>query len=163
MTTGTEWDLQSVLNTIDQYKEMPGALLPMLHAIQDEQGFIPAAAVPLIAESLNLSAAEVHGVISFYHEFRNSKPGNHVLQVCQAESCQSMGSRQLTDYIKQQLKVGFHQTTPDGEFSLEPVYCLGNCACSPAIRLDDDIHGLMDEQKFDALVDEARTVALEVQ
>lgn len=163
MTTGTEWDLQSVLDTIDQYKEKPGALLPMLHAIQDEQGFIPSAAVTLIAESLNLSAAEVHGVISFYHEFRSSKPGRHVLQVCQAESCQSMGSRALTDYVKKQLKVGFHQTTADGEFSLEPVYCLGNCACSPAIRLDDDIHGLMDQQKFDALVDEVTTVAVEVQ
>jgi formate dehydrogenase subunit gamma len=130
----------------------PGGLLPMLHAIQDELGFIPEEAVPIIAQSLNLSRAEVHGVITFYHFFRTTKPGLRTLYVCRAEACQSMGSRALEDYVREKLKIDFHETTADGRISLEPVYCLGNCACSPAIMLDETVHGRVSPELIDELL-----------
>src|SRR5215470_15464771 len=113
----------------------PGALLPILHAIH-EIGYVPETAVPIVAEVLNLSRAEVHGVVTFYHFFRTKPPGRQTVYVCRAEACQSMGSRALEDYARRKLGVDFHETTSDGRFSLEPVYCLGNCACSPAVMVD---------------------------
>ncbi len=162
MRRDTEWDRRTVTEIIDQLKHKPGALLPVLHGIQDGLGYIPPDSVALVAERLNLSRAEVHGVISFYHHFRTSPPGRHRVEVCRAESCQALGARRLETHVKQRLGIDYHQTTPDGEFSLEPVYCLGNCACSPSIRVGDEIFGRMDEQAFDELLDECQTVAVEV-
>jgi len=131
---------------------MPGALLPILHAIQGELGWVPAEAVPVIAETLDLSRAEVHGVISFYHHFRTTPPGRHVVQVCRAESCQAMGGEALEAHAKASLGIDWHETTADGAVTLEPVYCLGNCACSPAIRVGDEILGRLDAAGFDEVV-----------
>ena len=139
---------------IDSLKDLPGALLPILHGIQEKVGFVPESTVPNIAEALNLSRADVHGVISFYHDFKTSKGGKHQIQVCQAESCQSVGARALTAYVKEKVGIDFHETTADGQVSLEPVYCLGNCACSPAVRIDNDVHGFVDSEKFDSLIEE---------
>jgi len=137
---------------IDAHRDQAGALLPMLHAIQGQLGYVPAEATPLLAKSLNLSRAEVHGVISFYHHFRTTPPGQHTLQICRAESCQSMGSRDLEAHAKAALGIDYHQTTADGAISLEPVYCLGNCACSPAVRVGDEVQGRMDTVQLDALI-----------
>ncbi len=137
-----------------QYQSQPGPLLQVLHAVQQRLRYIPEAAVPIIAASLNLSRAEVHGVITFYHYFRRHPPGAHVVQICQAESCQAMRAEALTRHAKERLGVDFHQTTADGTFTLEPVYCLGNCACSPALMIDDELHGRMTPQRFDVLIEE---------
>lgn len=130
----------------------PGALLPILHAIQDRLGFVPDAAVPIIARRLNLSRAEVHGVITFYHLFRTTAPGRQTLYICRAEACQSMGSRALEEHVKDKLNIDYHQTTADGRFSLEPVYCLGNCACSPAVMIDETVHGRVTIDRIDELL-----------
>jgi formate dehydrogenase subunit gamma len=146
----------AVLKVVAAHRTRPGALIEILHGVQAELGFIPAAAVPVLAEQLNLSRAEVHGVVTFYHYFRSDAPGRQVLRVCQAESCKSMGSDALTEHVKQRLGVDFHETTPDGEFTLEPVYCLGNCACSPALMKDEEIVGRVTNQRFDDLLAEWR-------
>lgn len=132
----------------------PGALLPVLHGVQHRLGYISGSAVAQIAEGLNLSRADVHGVISFYHHFRTTRPGRHVIQICRAEACQSMGSRQLEKHAKAKLGVDYHGTTEDSDYTLEPVYCLGNCACSPSIMIDDDIHARVTPQRFDELLQE---------
>lgn len=146
---------QAINNSISSLKNQPGALLPILHDIQNALGFIPADAVPEIAKALNLSRAEVHGVISFYHYFRDTPPGKHTVHLCRAESCQAMGAKKLEAYIKTKLGIDYHETTADGKFSLEPVYCLGLCACSPAIQIDKDIHGRVSAQSFDAIITES--------
>lgn len=133
-------------------KDKPGALLPILHGVQDSLGYIPSESVPVIAKTLNLSRAEVHGVISFYHYFRETPPGKQTIQVCRAESCQAMGSLALENHIKSRLGIDFHETTADGGFSLEPVYCLGNCACSPALQIGPDIYGRVSPELFDDLI-----------
>ncbi len=138
---------------IAQYRDVPGGLLPLLHALQEALGYIPAAAVPAIARGLQLSRAEVHGVISFYHDFRSEPAGKHILQICRAEACQAMGSRVLEAHAKQRLGIDYGDTTADGVISLEPVYCLGNCACSPSVRLDDEIHARVDPARLDTLLD----------
>lgn len=130
----------------------PGALLPILHSIQDELGYVPQEAVPVIAEALNLSRADVHGVISFYHYFRTTPPGKHTLYLCRAESCQSMGGVALETHVKQRLGIDYHETTSDGAVSLEPMYCLGNCACSPALMLNKEVHGRVTPESFDELM-----------
>jgi formate dehydrogenase subunit gamma len=130
-----------------------GALLPVLHSIQDKLGFIPAESVPLVARALNLSRAEVQGVIGFYHDFRTEPGGEHLVQLCRAEACQAMGSRELELHVKQRLGIDFGGTTEDGLFSLEPVYCLGNCACAPSVRINDGIHARMTSGQFDRLID----------
>jgi formate dehydrogenase subunit gamma len=135
-------------------QDRAGALLPVLHAIQDALGYVPAEAVPLVAEELNLSRAEVHGVISFYHYFRDTPPGRHTIHLCRAESCQAMRSKELEAHAKTRLGVGFHQTTPDGAFSFEPVYCLGNCALSPAVMVDGQLYGRVTPERFSAIVAE---------
>jgi formate dehydrogenase subunit gamma len=127
-------------------------LLPALHAIQDKLGHVPPDAVPMIANALNLSRAEVHGVISFYHDFRTEPPGEHTVQLCRAEACQAMGSRELERHARQKLGVSFGQTTPDGLLTLEPVYCLGNCACAPSIRINDEVHARVSPARFDELI-----------
>ncbi len=145
-----------VATAIASNKHRPGALLPILHGIQDRIGHIPPDAVPVIASELNLSRAEVHGVITFYHYFRQTPPGRHTLQICQAESCQAMGSEALTAHAKKLLSVDFHETTADQAVTLEPVYCLGNCACSPAIMVDDEVHGRVTPARLEQLLAEVK-------
>jgi len=137
---------------IARFREQPGPLLLVLHAIQDEFGYIPKQAVPVVAEGLNLSRAEVHGVVTFYHYFRHSPPGKHVVQLCRAEACQAMQADKLAAHAQQRLGVGFHQTTADGRFTLEPVYCLGNCACSPAMMVDGELYGRVSPLRFDEML-----------
>jgi formate dehydrogenase subunit gamma len=134
----------------------PEYLLPVLHAIQDAIGFIPPAQVADIAQAFNLSRAEVHGVISFYHYFRVSPPARHVVQICRAESCQSMGAEALLAHAKKTLGCELHEKNADGNFSLEPVYCLGQCATSPAIMIDDKMHAKVTPARFDKLIEKAR-------
>lgn len=162
MTAFNEQSRQQVSDIVEEMKNLPGAMLPILHAIQDAQGYIHADAVSIIAEGMAQSRAEVHGVISFYHHFRTTPPGKHTIQVCRAEACQSMGSRQLEAHVKEKLGIGFHQTSADQQMSLEPVYCLGNCACAPSIQVNDDVVGRVTASKFDQLVDQLSTQALEV-
>jgi formate dehydrogenase subunit gamma len=146
------FDNQLTVDIIDSLKEKPGALLPILHDIQNSLGYIPEKIIPIIASQLNLSRADVHGVISFYHHFQNTKPAQHTIQLCRAESCQAMGSQSLENHAKQKLGINYHQKTEDGQFSLEPVYCLGNCARSPSIRVADKVYADMDAEKFDLLL-----------
>jgi formate dehydrogenase subunit gamma len=137
---------------VTRLKHKPGALLPILHAIQEALGYVPSSAVPLIAEGLNLSRAEIHGVISFYHYFRSTPPGRHTIHLCRAEACQSMNQRALEAHATQRLGVTFHETTRNGAFSFEPVYCLGNCACSPAMMIDGELYGRVTPERFDEIV-----------
>lgn len=142
---------------IATHKNRAGALLPLLHAIQDDIGYVPEEAYLPISKALALSVAEVHGVVTFYHHFRRHPAGKHILQVCRAESCQAMGSEKLEAHIKSTLGIDYHQTTQDGSITLEPVYCLGNCACSPAVMMDDEVYGRMNAEKVAELVKEARS------
>jgi formate dehydrogenase subunit gamma len=132
--------------------QRPGSLLIVLHAVQQELGFVPEDAVALIAAGLNLSRAEVHGVLSFYHHFRRAPHGRHLIQICRAESCLAMRGENLAAHAQQRLQIGFHETTDDGRFTLEPVYCLGNCACSPAMTIDGEPYGRVSAERFDALI-----------
>jgi formate dehydrogenase subunit gamma len=129
----------------------------MLHALQEYFGYIDRAAVPLLAETLNLSRAEVVGVINFYHDFRQEPPGAHTLQVCRAEACQSMGCEALLDHVRVALGIDVGETTADGAVSLKAVYCLGNCALSPAVMLDGRLYGRVSTAKADRLLAEARS------
>lgn len=142
---------------IQEMKGLEGPLLPILHGIQEEFGHVPNDALPVIAEALNISRAEVHGVVSFYHDYRSHPAGRHVLKLCQAESCQSMGSDAIAAKLKQLLGIGFHETTRDGSVTLEPVYCLGLCACSPAAMLDGEVIGRLNDEKLDEIVAEVRS------
>ena len=145
-------ELLTVSRLLPEFKYMPGGLMPLLHAIQEALGFIPASAVPMVAEAMNLSRAEVHGVITYYHFFRSTPPGQHVVQVCRAEACRACGSEELWAQAQSLLGCGAHETSADGKFSLEPVYCLGLCASSPAVQIDDKMHARMTEAKFSAVV-----------
>jgi formate dehydrogenase subunit gamma len=154
--TGSIIEDPKVQEVIANLKDKPGALLPILHGIQDYLGYIPEVVVPVIAKALNLSRAEVHGVISFYHYFRDTPPGKKTIHLCRAESCQAMGAEKLEAHVKQTLGIDFHETTKDGAFSLEPIYCLGLCACSPSMQVGDDVFGRVSAEAFDAIIDEAR-------
>ena len=149
-------DKSAVLGACARLKGLPGALLPILHAVQEELGFVPKDAVPLIAKELNLSVAEVHGVVSFYHYFLQERPGRQVLHLCRAEACQALGSVALEAHVKAELGIDFHGTTRDGAITLEPVYCLGNCALGPSLMIDQQLHGRVTAERFDALVTQTR-------
>lgn len=149
------WDEATARRSIEELKDLPGATLPMLHALQDEFGYVDEAAIPLIAGVLNLSRAEVVGVLHFYHDYRKEPPGRHILKVCRAEACQSMGCEALVEHIESSLDTRMGETTRDGAFSLDTVYCLGNCALSPAVMLDGRLHGRVSPSKFDAIVEQA--------
>lgn len=125
---------------IEPLRHKLGALLPILHALQDHFGYVPRESVPTVAKALNLSRAEVHGVISFYHWFKKEPSGKQTLYICRAESCQAMGSKALEQSAKAQLGIDYHETSADGQYSLEPIYCLGNCACSPSIMIDERLY-----------------------
>lgn len=145
-------DRAAVLAACARLKALPGALLPVLHAVQEALTFVPKDAVPLIARELNLSIAEVHGVVSFYHYFLQERPGRHIVHLCRAEACQAQGSVALEAHVKATLGVDFHGTTSDGAITLEPVYCLGNCALGPSLMIDQQLHGRVTAARFDALV-----------
>jgi len=150
------WDQDRASTRIGELKHLPGALLPILHALQEDFGYIDDAAIPLIADALNISHAEVHGVISFYHDFRRAPSGRHVLRVCRAEACQSMGCEGLVKHLEKRLGVRLGETTADGALTVEQVFCLGNCALSPAVMLDGKPYGRVSPEVADFLVDDAR-------
>jgi formate dehydrogenase subunit gamma len=152
MKPDRNWDRTAILAIASRQSAKPGALMLVLREIQDRFGFIPPDCVPTIAQALNLSRAEVHGVISFYHDFRAKPAGRHLLRVCRAESCQAMGAVELLSHIKKRTGIGLGETSEDGTFTLEPVYCLGNCACSPAIVIDGELHGRVTADAFDHLI-----------
>ena len=133
-----------------------GALLPILHEVQDRLGYIPLESLPAIAKALNLSRAEVHGVVTFYHDFRREPAGRRVVRICRAEACQAVGAGALEAHARRTLGVGLHQTTADGAVTLEAAYCLGNCACGPSVMVGDDLHGRVTPERFDALVRSGR-------
>ncbi|WP_343586028.1 formate dehydrogenase subunit gamma [Herbaspirillum sp.] len=156
MNRQQDFDAAAVRGIIDERKGMAGAMLPILHGIQEKVGYIPADAVPMIAGELNVSRAEVHGVISFYHFFRQQPPGKHVVQVCRAEACQARGAQALAEHAQNLLGCGFHETSADGQFTLEPVYCLGQCACGPNVMIDDELYARVGADKFQRLVQAKR-------
>jgi len=156
MNTQIPLDMDAVAAIVAQRKAMPGAMLPILHGIQEKIGYIPSQAVPLIAQELNVSRAEVHGVITYYHHFRQTPPGRHVLRICRAEACQAMGANALAAHATAALACDFHETTTDRAFTLEPVYCLGLCACGPAIMIGDDLHARVSPDKLNRLLDAKR-------
>lgn len=148
-----------MVDTIETVREIakslvdkPGALLPVLHGVQDRFGYLPEGSLATIAEVLNLSRADVHGVVTFYEFFRETPPAKQMLFICRAEACQSMGANDLIEHARKTLQVEFHESTKDGRFSMEPVFCLGNCACAPAIMIDETVHGRVTSERFDELV-----------
>ena len=145
------YDGAIVSRIVERFGSKPELLIQILRAVVERFGYVPEEAIPQLADELNLSRAEVHGVVSFYHDFRTEPPGKHIVKICQAEACQSMGSRELTMHAESALGIALHGTTPD--VSLEPVFCLGNCACSPAIMIDDRTYGRVDARRFDELMD----------
>ena len=145
---------QTINEIVDGLYLLEGALLPILHAIQDKLGCIPSSSVPILSRRLNLSRAEIHGVISFYHDFRTEPGGTYTVQICRAEACQAMGSRVLEAHAKLALGVNFGGSTEDGRVTLEPVYCLGNCACGPSVRIGDRVYARVDNQVFDQLMND---------
>lgn len=152
----TKHEREAVLEVCARLKTIAGPLMPVLHGVQDALGYVPKDATALIATELNLSRADVHGVATFYHYFRKERPGRHVFFLCRAEACQSVGAATLERHAKHSLGIDFHQTTPDGAVSLEPVYCLGNCALGPSVMVDERLQGRVSPQRFDELVLEAR-------
>ncbi|MDX1484229.1 MAG: formate dehydrogenase subunit gamma [Alphaproteobacteria bacterium] len=139
-----------------EHGNRPDALIEILHGVQAEFGHVPESAVEPLASALNLTRADVHGVISFYHDFERTRPGRHVLKLCRAESCQANGSNQLADHAKEALGVPFGGTTADGAITLKAVYCLGNCALGPSLLVGENLHARVDAAKFDALVADLR-------
>lgn len=137
---------------INRFDARPEMLVQILHLFMDRFGYISDEAIRQLASELNLSRAEVHGVVSFYHDFRTAPAGRRVIKICQAESCQAMGSQALTAHAEASLGVSLNDTTADGGTSLEPVYCLGNCACSPAIMVDDRVYGRVDTDLLDTIL-----------
>jgi len=148
-----KYDAAIATEIIGRFGARPELLVQVLHTFVERYGFVSEEAIRQIASELNLSRAEVHGVVSFYHDFRTTAAGKHTLKICQAESCQAMGSRALTVHAEGKLGIGMHGTTGNGQVSLEPVYCLGNCACSPAVMIDDKVYGRVDSDRLDQLID----------
>jgi formate dehydrogenase subunit gamma len=149
----TRYDSNIATEIINNFGAAPEMLVQILVAFVERYSYISEEAIRQIAEELNLSRAEIHGVVSFYHDFRTQPPGKRIIKICQAESCQAMGSRELTSHAEKKLGVNLSQTTDDGEVTLEPVYCLGNCACSPAVMIDDQVYGRVDAKKLDRLIE----------
>lgn len=152
-----EWSPTAAEAVIEPHLSRPGALLCALQDLQAAFGYVDDEAVPLLADRFNLSRAEVFGVLAFYHDLRRKPPARHVLRLCQAEACQAMGARSLTDHAKAKLGVGLHETGLAGQLTLEPVYCLGNCALAPAAMFDGAVHGRLDEARLNRLIEKARS------
>ena len=153
----TEFNREAAGAIIASFDARPEMLVQILHGLMEQFGWICDDAVRQLAEELNLSRAEVHGVVSYYHDFRTSPPGAHIVKICHAEACQAMGSNELETHVKARLGIDYGGTTADGRFSLEPVYCLGNCACSPAIMIGERVYGRVSNERFDELLAEARS------
>jgi formate dehydrogenase subunit gamma len=153
MQSSNGMQAEVVSKLVRKYADIPGGLLPLLHDIQAGLGFIPSNCVALIASGMGLSRAEVHGFISFYHDFHCNPRGQKTIHLCRAEACQAMGSNELETHVKARLGIDYGGTTADGRFSLEPVYCLGNCACSPSVRIGDDVFARVDAERFDELLE----------
>ena len=149
----TKYDSTIATEIINNFGAAPEMLVQILVAFVERYSYISEQAIRQIAKELNLSRAEVHGVVSFYHDFRTEPPGKRVVKICQAESCQAMGSRELTTHAEKKLGINLSQTTDDGEVTLEPVYCLGNCACSPAVMVDEQVYGRVDAKKLDRILE----------
>lgn len=149
------WDSNRAGAVIAEHQDQEGPLLPILHAMQEEFGYIDRAAVPMIADALNITRAEVHGVVTFYHDFRDKPAGRHVLKLCRAEACQAAGGDALAMRAESRLGVALGNATADGRVSLEPVYCLGLCSVSPSAMLDGKVVGRLDEKKLDKLIAQA--------
>lgn len=150
------FDPTAVETIASELRGRPGALMLILHELQNRFGYIPHDSVPIVAKVLNVTRAEVHGVVTFYHDFRRQPPGRHVIRLCRAESCQAMGAVALADHVRGRLGVDFGETTPDGAFTLEAVYCLGNCGCSPAMMLNDEPCGRVNAARFDEMISELK-------
>ena len=146
------WDAAAAREIAERLKDLEGPLLPILHAFNEHFGFISNDAIVLVADVLNLTRAEVQGVVGFYHDFRRQPAGQHVVKVCRAEACQSMGSEALAERLERALGISFGDTTPDRRVTLGEVFCLGNCALSPNVMVDGELHGRADEAKVLALV-----------
>ena len=143
-------DKEAITATVNEFGARPEMLVQILQAIVMRHGWVSEEAVRQLADELNLSRADVHGVVSYYHDFRTEPPGKHIVKICQAEACQSMGSRELTRHAVGSLGVDLHSTSDD--VTLEPVYCLGNCACSPAVMIDGRTYGRVSNERFDELI-----------
>src|ERR1700732_4571037 len=156
MSEASAWNAERAKAIIAEHAGLEGPMLPILHGLQEEFGCVSDAAVPLIADALNLTRAEVHGVVTFYHDFRREPCAPHLLQLCRAEACQSMGSEDLAAAVLAKLRVGWHGTTRDGELMGEPVYCLGLCATSPSALLDGEPLGRLNLDKITEALEEAR-------
>ena len=150
------WNADRASEIISQHREMDGPLLPILQALQDEFGYVDEAAKPLIASALNRSRAEIHGVVTFYHDFRHALAGRHVLRLCLAEACQAAGGDALAARAEARLGIAMGATAPDGSVTLEPVYCLGLCATAPSAMIDGRVVGRLDEQRLDAVLAQAQ-------
>lgn len=150
------WNSARAGEIIAAYAGMEGAALPILHALQEAFGYVHKDAVPMIAQALNVSKAEVHGLVSFYHDFRETPPGRHTIKLCRAEACQSMGADALGVQARESLGIDWGETTPDGRVTLEPVFCLGLCACGPSAMADGRLIGKLDRDKLRAILDKAR-------
>jgi len=145
------WDLVAAQQIIEQLQHLDGATLPILHALQDHFGYVDAAAIPLIAEALNLSRADIHGTVSFYHDFRHQLPGRRVVKLCRAEACQACGCEDLVDHLADQHGIAIGSTTDDHALTIESVYCLGNCALGPAALVDGVVQGRVDAARLEQL------------
>jgi formate dehydrogenase subunit gamma len=156
MTVYEPWNATRGTEIIAEYAHLEGATLVILHALQQAFGYVPEPAIPMIASALNLSRAEVHGVFTFYHDFRHKPAGRHVLKLCRAEACQAAGGDALTARAEAKLGIAIGHTTPDERVTLEPIYCLGLCATAPSAMLDGRVVGRLDEARIDALVAEAQ-------
>jgi formate dehydrogenase subunit gamma len=150
------WDQDRASSIVEGLKNIPGALLPILHALQEEFSYVDPSVVPVIAEALNVSKADVHGTISFYHDFKQEPPGAHRLLMCRAEACQSMGCDAVIEHVEQRLGSKLGETTKDGSFTLDAVYCLGNCSLSPSWMLDGKPYGRVTKDVADVLLDDAQ-------
>lgn len=143
---------QRLEEILKAHRGLEGALLPILHAVQVEFGYVPQQVLPIIAKDLNISRAEVHGVVSFYHDYREQPAGRHVVKLCRAEACQAMGADAVAAHVQKSLGVDWHETTSDGAVTLDPVFCLGLCACGPAAMVDGKLLGRVDIARIDALL-----------
>src|SRR5579859_4394005 len=156
MSVYEPWDAKRGTEIIAEHTHLEGATLVILHALQEAFGYVPEAAIPMVAEALNLSRAEVHGVFTFYHDFRHKPAGKHVLKLCRAEACQAAGGDALASRAETKLGIAMGNTTPDERVTLEPIYCLGLCATAPSAMLDGRVIGMLDEARIDALIAEAQ-------
>lgn len=151
MAVYEDWSTERAAQVIAEHRHLEGAAMPILHALQETFGFVPDPAVPMIADSLNLSRAEVYGVLTFYHDFRRSPPGRTVVKLCAAEACQAVGGAALAAYAEEKLGVEMGETSPDGRVTLEPIYCLGLCACAPSALVDGQLLGRLDRDAIDEI------------